>query len=67
VWKARELEQRPRVRDAAASGKISLIQASAINGALDALPTRLDAAQRPHAEDLTSLQPIIFPPRSCVP
>ena len=52
VWEARELEQRPRVRDAAASGQISLIQASAINGALDALPTRLDAAQRRHAEDL---------------
>jgi hypothetical protein len=52
VWKARELERRPRVRDAAASGQISLIQASAINHALDALPTRLDAGQRRHAEDL---------------
>ena len=52
VWKARELEQRPRVRDAATSGRISLEQASAINEALNGLPTGFDKAQHQHAEDL---------------
>jgi hypothetical protein len=52
VWKARELEQRPRVRDAAASGRISLEQAAAINEALNGLPTGLDKAQHRQAEDL---------------
>jgi len=52
VWKARELEQRPRVRDAATSGRISLEQAAAINEALNGLPTDLDKAQQQHAEDL---------------
>jgi len=52
VWRARELEQRPRVRDAAASGLISLGQAAAINQALNELPTRLDTAQKREAEDL---------------
>jgi len=52
VWKARELEQRPRVRDAATSGRISLEQAAAINEALNGLPTGLDKAQHQHAEDL---------------
>jgi Domain of unknown function (DUF222) len=52
VWKARELEQRPRVRDAATSGRISLEQAAAINEALNGLPTGLGKAQHEHAEDL---------------
>ncbi|HEY5473979.1 MAG TPA: DUF222 domain-containing protein, partial [Candidatus Limnocylindrales bacterium] len=52
VWKARELEQRPSVRDAATSGRISLEQAAAINEALNGLPTGLDRAQQQHAEDL---------------
>lgn len=52
VWRARELEQRPRVRDAAARGQISLGQAAAINQALNALPTSLDTAQQRQAEDL---------------
>src|SRR5665647_2172860 len=52
VWKARELEQRPQVRDAATSGRISLEQAAAINEALNGLPTSLDKAQQQHAEDL---------------
>src|SRR5450759_1251520 len=52
VWKARELEQRPRVRDAATSGRISLEQAAAINEALNGLPTDLDKARQQHAEDL---------------
>jgi len=52
VWKARELEQRPKVRDAASSGRISLEQAAAINEALNGLPTGLDKAQQQHAEDL---------------
>ncbi len=52
VWRARELEQRPRVRDAAASGRISLGQAAAINQALNGLPTALDSAQQRKAEDL---------------
>jgi len=52
VWKARELEQRPAVRDAATSGRISLEQAAAINEALNGLPTGLGKAQHEHAEDL---------------
>ena len=52
VWKARELEQRPRVREAATSGRISLEQAAAINEALNGLPTGFDKAQQQHAEDL---------------
>lgn len=52
VWKARELEQRPRVRDAATSGRISLDQAAAINEALNGLPASLDKAEHEHAEDL---------------
>jgi hypothetical protein len=50
VWRARELEQRPQVRDAAASGRISLGQASAINHVLNELPTCLDTAQKREAE-----------------
>jgi Domain of unknown function (DUF222) len=52
VWKARELEQWPRVRDAATSGRISLEQAAAINEALNGMPTSLDKAQHQQAEDL---------------
>jgi hypothetical protein len=52
VWKARELEQRPRVQEAATSGRISLDQASAINQALNGLPTGLDKAQHQEAERL---------------
>ncbi|MBI4901613.1 MAG: hypothetical protein HY829_14225, partial [Actinobacteria bacterium] len=35
VWRARELELRPRVQEAATTGRISLDQASAINQALN--------------------------------
>src|SRR5665647_107656 len=52
LWKARDLEQRPRVQEAATSGRISLEQASAINQALNGLPTGLDKGQHQHAEDL---------------
>lgn len=52
LWKARDLEQRPRVQEAATSGRISLEQASAINQALNGLPTGLDKGQHRHAEDL---------------
>lgn len=52
VWRARVLEQRPRVRDAAVSGRISLGQAAAINHALNQLPTRLDIDQKREAEQL---------------
>jgi hypothetical protein len=62
VWKARELEQRPRVRDAATSGRISLEQAAAINEALNGLPTGLDKAQHQHAEDLILVAATHTPP-----
>ncbi len=62
VWKARELEQRPGVRDAATSGRISLEQASAINEALNGLPTGLDRAQHQHAEDLILVAATHTPP-----
>jgi hypothetical protein len=62
VWKARELEQRPRVRDAAASGRISLEQAAAINEALNGLPTGLDKAQHRQAEDLILVAATHTPP-----
>ena len=62
VWKARELEQRPRVRDAATSGRISLEQASAINEALNGLPTGLDKAQHRDAEDLILVAAKHMPP-----
>src|SRR5664279_530897 len=62
VWKARELEQRPRVRDAAASGRISLEQAAAINEALNGLPTGLDKTQHQHAEDLILVAATHTPP-----
>ncbi|HSN10619.1 MAG TPA: DUF222 domain-containing protein, partial [Propionibacteriaceae bacterium] len=52
LWAARDLERRPQVRDAAASGQISLGQAKAINIALDGLPARLEPGQRKRAEDL---------------
>lgn len=52
VWKARELEQRPRVRDAATSGRISLEQATAINEALNGLPSSLGKVEHQQAEDL---------------
>jgi hypothetical protein len=52
VWKARELEQRPRVQEAATTGRISLEQASSINQALNGLPTGMDKAQREEAESL---------------
>ncbi|HSN12719.1 MAG TPA: DUF222 domain-containing protein, partial [Propionibacteriaceae bacterium] len=52
VWTARELERRPQVREAAATGQISLGQAKAINTALDGLPAGLDRAQRVQAESL---------------
>jgi hypothetical protein len=52
LWAARELERRPQVRDAAASGQISLSQAKAINVALDGLPSKLDRSQLKQAEDL---------------
>ncbi|MBI4900116.1 MAG: DUF222 domain-containing protein [Actinobacteria bacterium] len=52
VWTARALERRPAVRDAAASGRISVGQAKAIGEALDALPTSLDGASRTAAEQL---------------
>src|SRR5664280_2293308 len=41
LWKARDLEQRPRVQEAATSGRISLEQASAINQALNLDPPML--------------------------
>src|SRR5450759_4276229 len=62
VWKARELEQRPRVRDAATSGRISLEQAAAINEALNGLPTGLDKAQHQQAEDLILVAALRTPP-----
>src|SRR5664279_127435 len=62
VWKARELEQRPRVRDAAASGRISLEQAAAIHEALNGLPTGLDKTQHQHAEDLILVAATHTPP-----
>jgi hypothetical protein len=52
MWKARELEQRPTVREAATSGQISLEQASAINQTLNGLPSGLDREQRQQAEEL---------------
>ncbi|MBI4901694.1 MAG: DUF222 domain-containing protein [Actinobacteria bacterium] len=52
LWAARELERRPQVRDAAASGQISLGQAKAINTALDGLPSKLDRSQLKEAVDL---------------
>ncbi len=52
LWAARELERRPQVRDAAAIGQISLLQAKAIGTALDGLPTSLDQGQRREAETL---------------
>ncbi|MBI4900686.1 MAG: DUF222 domain-containing protein, partial [Actinobacteria bacterium] len=52
VWKARELELRPRVQEAATTGRISLDQASAINQALNGLPADLDRDQRRLAETL---------------
>lgn len=52
LWAARQLERRPEVRDAAASGQITLSQAKAINVALDGLPATLDSGQRQRAETL---------------
>lgn len=52
VWRARELELRPRVQEAATKGRISLDQASAINQALNGLPADLDRDQRLRAETL---------------
>jgi hypothetical protein len=52
LWGARQLERRPEVRDAAASGQITLSQAKAINVALDGLPATLDSEQRRRAETL---------------
>jgi hypothetical protein len=52
VWKARELEQCPKVRDAATSGRISMEQAAAINEALNGLPSSLDNVEHQQAEDL---------------
>ncbi len=52
VWAARVLERHPKVRDAAAAGRISLGQAKAIGEALDGLPSGLDHGQRHQAEQL---------------
>src|SRR5664279_569101 len=52
LWTARELERRPVVRDAAATGRISIGQAKAINSALDGLPAALDCGQQKQAETL---------------
>ncbi len=52
VWTARALERRPAVRDAAATGRISVGQAKAIGEALNALPVGLDREQREQAEQL---------------
>lgn len=52
VWAARALERRPSVRDAAATGQITLLQAKAIGEALDALPASLERHQRVAAEQL---------------
>jgi hypothetical protein len=52
VWAGRLFERRPRVRDAAVSGRIGLDQAKAIGEALDGLPSGFDAGQRRVAEDL---------------
>ncbi len=52
VWRARELELRPRVQEAATKGSITLNQASAINQALNGLPADLDREQRRCAETL---------------
>ena len=52
VWAARGLERRPAVRDAAAAGRISVGQATAIGEALDGLPTSLDRSQCAQAEQL---------------
>ncbi len=52
LWAARQLERRPEVRDAAASGQITLSQAKAINVALDGLPATLESGQRKRAETL---------------
>jgi hypothetical protein len=52
LWAARELERRPGVRDAAATGRISIGQAKAISTALDGLPAGLDSGQRKQAENL---------------
>jgi hypothetical protein len=52
VWAARGLERRPVIRDAAAAGRISVGQATAIGEALDGLPTSLDRSQCARAEQL---------------
>jgi hypothetical protein len=62
VWKARELELRPRVQEAATTGRISLDQASAINQALNGLPADLDRDQWQRAETLILVAAAHTPP-----
>ena len=52
VFQAGILARRPKVHDAAATGRITLGQAQAIREVVDGLPAALDPGQKERAEDL---------------